>query len=284
MNRHVATTILVLSGISGCTSDSTGVMQTPDPVPPPPPSSAPPPDEQNMHIEGVWQGTLTSTTDNQSYPAYLMIDGWSWSVVLTESFVLVGPLSASTSSTIGGSLSGIRMPGTTWRDGSTVDYFNVSGTISDDHYVEADYQSSVDKGIMALSWAEQDVHSSLGFTTVGLWGLYDSDENILATLGFEGIGSYRVRVSGSHVNGCTYAGEAESWTSLHSFNFENFEVSNCPVSDGIDINGVYVGTGAIFKAYDPSGQDLFAIALHNQAISLLDRDRALSFFLRRIPE
>lgn len=279
MKYAVASILMFLAALCGCTSESGGDISAPldydsistsiSPPPPPPPGD-------NDNFEGIWQGVLTPDMSGNSAEAVVLVNSWGEFRMITDGAQFVG-WPQRTGSSIAGTLTGIRVAGSTWSDGTRSTEFDLDGTISEDGFIEARYTGGGESGVIAVAWGDYGV--SQIDSIVGTWVRYDADENIVATFQFERRDMWIADIHGSHADGCTYLGETEAWTSRSSYDFGQFEASGCPLVGGLDLNGSYSGTGALIELVeDTSEEPALVIALSN------DLERQITFLLYRISE
>lgn len=261
-------TLWIVTWLYGCgASDPHNETRVSADIPPPMP---PPVFLDPNHFEGNWQGALTDNANGISSTAILLVNGWGEFRLVTEDMQFVG-FPSRTATTVGGLIAGIRSANSTWSDGGRIQEFELSGSIDTDQFIDARYEGESDSGTLALAWATRDEPASLRQIT-GTWALYDQHRNIVATFQVGG------GISGSHSNGCIYSGAVEAgWTSIYSYDITGFEVTGCPLINGIDLNGGYGGTAALF---DIAGDESDALVL---VVALGNGDNQLTLFLDEIP-
>ena len=272
MKTSTAIGLLMLAYMVGCNTEAPGERELATASI----STTPVSTTNTVHFEGVWQGTMTSRLTNTSSSAITMVNGWGELRLLTDDIQFVGfPLRTAT--TVSGSVTGIRSAGTEWQDGSTTGIFSLKGEILEDEFIEATYEGGSDAGELALAWSAAIQDTSIG-SIIGQWVQNDENGNILASLTIAGVGIVEASIHGSHANGCTFSGRTEAWTSYYSYDVVPFEVSGCPLIEGVDLNGAYSGTAALIDLFgDESDKLVLVVALSN------DDGHQISFYLHRIP-
>jgi hypothetical protein len=262
MNLRTLASALIVTELIGCGSGSLNDVE--ETVPSAPPDSTG--SSTTVHFEGIWQGTSA---------AIALVNGWGEFRLLAEDVQFVG-FPKRTQSAIEGVVTGIRSAGTTWNDGSHVSQFTLIGSITEDHSIDARYEGP-QSGTLSMSWAAAEANTAIA-TIDGIWALRDENRNVVATIQIDAYSGLAAEVFGSHANGCTYSGESESWTSAYSYDFSPLELSGCPLIDGVDLNGTYVGTGALIDLADDGSDELvFVVALSNDA-------NQISFLLDKVSE
>lgn len=263
--------LLILAALASC--DLNGSSDPGSTVPPPSPEP-PPPGVVTVHFEGIWQGAMTSGEPVNGSAAIALVNGWGEFRLVSDGVQFVG-FPQRTVTGISGLLTGIRSAGTTWSDGERISDFDLSGSISSDGFIDATFEGSADSGIL---WMNQVAVA--GPTDIAAlnatWGLYDENQNMVATFLITSYSESGARISGAHANGCTYTGTSESWTSFYSYNISALEVAGCPLVDGSDPNGAYVGTaGLVDVDDDDSDEPVLVVALSSDT-------NQLTFFLHRL--
>ena len=260
MSANKIALALALASLFGCGSG------TSDPASPPQnyASAVPTGSSQQVHFEGVWQGTLTPTGSDQESQAIAMINGWGEFRLTTGDTQFIGfPL--RTKSQVSGSLEGIKQAGEEWSDGSRTAEFELSGSIDNNQTINAGYTGSVEIGTMTLAWPSGLDRATLA-EIEGTWSLLDDLQNPTASYLIETISGHTSRITGNHSNGCMYAGLLEIWTSYHFYNVERFELTNCPTGTGVNINGEYSGSAAIVNINsDGTDEEVLIIAISNDS-------------------
>lgn len=239
-------------------------------------NTAAPPSPDYVHFEGIWQGMVTPAETGTSLSAIVMVNGWGEFRLVADGMQLVG-FPKRTASSVVGEITGITSVDTTWNSGSRIADFTLHGEISADNFISARYSGSSDNGTMAVAWAT--THSPTRIESIeGLWVQHDQAENIVATVQIDVYDGWQARISGSRSNGCNYFGNIEAWTSELSYDVTPLEVSGCPPSNGIDVNGTYSGTSALIDIADDGSDELIlAVALTNEV-------NQISLFLHRLAE
>lgn len=260
-------TLSALAWLCGC---GAGDPRNETTVLPPPPTAAPRPVSLNTtHFEGIWQGSLTDGLSAATSPAILMVNGWGEFRLVADSVQFVG-FPTRTATSVGGRITGLHSAESSWGDGSRAQEFELTGSIDADQFIDARYTGASDSGSFSLAWSAEAGPAPRSNIT-GTWARYDENQNIVATL------QLGAAITGSDSTGCVYSGSADTWTSLHSYDVVPFIVSNCPTTNGVDLNGTYVGTAApIDIAGDNSDELVLVMALSNE-------NNQLTFFLNRIP-
>ena len=134
-------------------------------------------------------------------------------------------------------LTGITTDGSTWPDGSEIATFSFSGTRSADGAIEGSYAGAGDSGAVLLDKTTGPIGDSRVRAVEGMWVLRDASQNIIATYLISQNGQRSAVFEGSHVNGCVFSGEIEDWSSMFVYDFDNLEISGCPIVDGTSMNG-----------------------------------------------
>jgi len=243
----------------GCGSGAPGGESSPPPdIPPGPIGQLPSTTSRYVHFEGIWQGTATPDDGSTTTRAIMLVNGWGEIRVLLDDAQLIG-WGQRTATEFEATLTGIKMAGETWSDGSRNTSFEYTGTFDENTSIEAVYSGDSDGGDLQIHRVT-DAESSFLDAAYGTWALFDENLNIAATFNIEAF----YRISGSHSNGCVFLGEIDDWSSHLSYDIYEIEVSGCPLADGIDVNGTYVGTAAIFDvADDGTDESGLIIALSN---------------------
>lgn len=246
---------------SGAKSPSAPAAVTPSPGPTP--SGGIP----WVHFEGVWQGTITPDNTMSSLPAIAIVNGWGELRLLADDAQFVG-FGSRTDSELNGDLMGFRLPGSTWSDGTRVSPFTISGSIDEAGFIDAAYSGNADSGSIALAWESSNNSGDIDATN-GTWVLFDDNLNPVATFDFIVKTEIAALIIGTHSNGCTFSGGADSWTSFTSYNISDLQISNCPLVSGINVNGGYSGTVAILDVADDGTNQLsLVLGLSNDEIQL----------------
>jgi len=277
MKCTIPTGLWVLVCMGGCNSEGPvggdgHTVQVASPTMPQPATTT-----EFVHFEGNWLGTLTSDVTGNSSTAIALVNGWGEFRLITNGAQFIG-WPRRTATNLSGGVTGIRDAGSTWNNGNPTSYFALVGTISEDNFIEATYRGSGDSGMLAMAWSPEEQSVTIG-SLDGTWVEYDESRNIVATIQIDASGAWQAGIYGSHVNGCTFAGETEAWTSYYSYDVVPFEVSGCPQIAGIELNGGYSGTAALVNLPDDhTDEPALVVAVSN------DLYHQLSFFLHRVTE
>ena len=223
------------------------------------------------HFEGNWQGTITPDDTKTSVDAVVIVNGWGELRLYAGDIQMVG-WPRRIAGRLEGDVTGFRSPGSTWTDGSQISLLSIDGTIDKDEFINATYVGVGGSGTIALAHVTRQ--DSVKITAIsGLWVQKDANQNNIASFDIEILGGWEAKITGTHANGCIYSGEAESWTSFNSYDIPKLEVSGCPLVNGVDINGTYVGSAALFDMPD-DGTDELALVL-----GISSDDNQLTFVL-----
>ena len=225
------------------------------------------------HFEGIWQGTITPDDTNTTSGAILIVNGWGEFRLLSEGLQFVGA-PRRTKTELSGELVGFRSSDTAWKDGSRVSAFEITGTIGDNEFIHAAYSGEADSGLLALSRVTDSSSSSIS-SLQGSWVMADDNENTVASFQMQTMNSLEASVYGSHANGCTYSGVAESWTSAVSYDIWELLVKGCSGTGGIAPNGTYSGSAVIIDIED-DGRAATALV-----VGLSNDQNQLTFILYR---
>lgn len=261
--------LVVIAQLAGCGSgnpEAAVQSLTNDSVGPTPNTGSP-----YVHFEGTWQGTVIPDGTMTSSPAIAVVNGWGEFRLLTTDAQFVG-FPRRTASELGGELTGLRSPGTTWSDGTRVSSFTISGSIAEDNFIDATYTGSVGSGMLAIAW-EPSTNSTDISAIAGIWALFDDFRNIVATFEVNVIDDWSATITGAYSNGCTFSGTSESWTSFNSYDISPAQISSCPLIAGVDVNGGYSGSAVRLDVAD-DGTDELALV-----IALSNNDNQLTYFL-----
>ena len=270
MKKIQIVSVIVVVSILGCTSGndeppvSEGGYQAAVPVI----------DTAPVHFEGIWQGTLTPSGQSIDLSAILIVNGWGEFRMVAGDSQFVG-FPTRGGSTLAGDLTGMKPAGSAWSDGSRVSDFLVDGTINKDQFIDARYVGTVESGDMALTWSK-DAGEATPADIDGLWQLENENGNPVASFLIEESGFVTSRINGNHENGCLYAGIADAWTSYRSFDIVPMRIKDCPVVDGININGEYYGSAALVD--DPDGES----DEQQLVFALSNEENQMHFFLHRV--
>ena len=251
MNILFATGVLMALLLCGCERGGAGAPAS-TPLSPLPAGVG-----HTVKFEGVWQGTITSSNSLQSANVISFVNGWGEISLLTDDVMFAG-FTTVVESTLYSELVGITAVGKHWPDGNRTNHFVLNGTIEDDQHIEAQYDGDGDSGIVTMAWSATGRNTQAGEID-GLWAILDNDRNILATVRIDAVSDFKTDVSGSHINGCTYAGMAESWSSFYAFDFSSIVISGCPPEQGVDINGEYAGVGALLDITDDGTDEIVLV-------------------------
>ena len=227
-----------------------------------------------IHFEGVWQGSITPDGASTASPAIVIVNGWGEFRLLSDDVQFIGFLQR-TQAGFNGDLLGIREAGATWRDGTRVSTFAVSGDFGVDESIEATYAGEAESGVISLAWVSSDESGSIE-NAGGMWAQLDDNRNPVAVFELHVRGDWDALVTGTDVNGCLYSGAMESWTSFRSYEIGELIVENCPLVGGVDINGVYQGSAVLI---DVAGDNTDELAM---VIGLSNGEAQLTHVLYRL--
>jgi hypothetical protein len=244
--------------------------------------------------EGIWHGTLTWNAGEEGRKVIGLIEGWAgwangWMTLLTERGHFSGGIARNVVSPelaeFSVAATGITLAGSSWPNGSRVDEFAFSGTISPPTEINLDFSGADEIGTVSMSF---DPASDRGLDLKkldGMWVLRDEFENISATFeirsgqntaGLSGTGS----IDGTDQDGCVYTGTVsfDTWAySVYLYDV-SLTISNCPGDFGLDPNGDYEGPAGLTDLQPGSGEnDLFIIGASN-----MDVGRAVTLALEKI--
>ena len=222
--------------------------------------------------EGIWQGEITSDVSGETRDAVALADGWGMMRLLLDKGHVAGLIDRRDVSNELAEFSiqatGTAFAGLTWRDGSRVATFTLTGTISPPTVINGYYTGGSDTGTFSLSFDPASDRRLDLERLDGMWAVRDLNQNIVATFeiasgGVTG-GLPSASIDGSDQYGCVYTGtiRADVWL-LSAYLFDvSLMISNCPWGFRVPRNGDYEGPAGLTDLESGSNMDdLFIVAV-----------------------